>query len=70
MTYEIWTGAGSDPYDADSHRLAGQFTHKRQWLGKRQKIGILNKRDLMEVAGDEALRKVIEIIKEVENARR
>jgi uncharacterized protein YjbI with pentapeptide repeats len=48
--------------DMGSQRLAACFEHYKKWLGTRQKVGVLNRRDLMESGGEEGLDAVMKII--------
>jgi uncharacterized protein YjbI with pentapeptide repeats len=51
--------------DLPSQRLHAVFEIHRKWLGPRQRVGILNKHDVMEMAGEDGLRTVIAIIDSV-----
>jgi uncharacterized protein YjbI with pentapeptide repeats len=48
--------------DMGSQRLASCFEHDKMWLGPRQKVGVLNKHDLLESGGEEGLEAVMKII--------
>jgi uncharacterized protein YjbI with pentapeptide repeats len=48
--------------DMGSRVLAVGFKHDKKWLGPCQKVGVLNKRDLVESAGEDGLDAVIKII--------
>jgi uncharacterized protein YjbI with pentapeptide repeats len=48
--------------DLGSRTLVGSFEHRKKWLGARQRVGVLNKRDLVESAGKDGLEAVIKII--------
>jgi hypothetical protein len=48
--------------DLASRSLYRHFESDRKWLGSRQNVGVLNKHDLMELAGEEGLRTVMKII--------
>jgi hypothetical protein len=41
--------------DLGSKALAAVLAHKRKWLGSKQNMGVFNKDDLLETAGDEGL---------------
>jgi hypothetical protein len=38
------------------------FEHKKQWLGPSQRVGVLNRNDLMEAGGEEGVDTVLRII--------
>ena len=48
--------------DVGSSALAAIFEHDKEWLGANQKVGVLNKRDLIETAGEEGLQAVMKVI--------
>jgi uncharacterized protein YjbI with pentapeptide repeats len=48
--------------DLTSRKLVGRFELDKKWLGPRQKVGVLNKQDLVESVGEEGLRVVMQII--------
>jgi uncharacterized protein YjbI with pentapeptide repeats len=48
--------------DLKSRKLVGRFELEKKWLGPQQKVGVLNKQDLIESVGDEGLRDVMQII--------
>jgi uncharacterized protein YjbI with pentapeptide repeats len=48
--------------DMGSQRLAVCFEHDKKWLGSRQEVGVLNKRDLIESGGEEGFESVMKII--------
>ncbi len=48
--------------DLKSRKLVGRFELEKKWLGPQQKVGVLNKRDLIESVGDEGLRDVMQTI--------
>jgi uncharacterized protein YjbI with pentapeptide repeats len=48
--------------DVRSSALAAIFEHRKEWLGAKQKVGVLNKRDLIETAGEEGLQAVMKVI--------
>jgi uncharacterized protein YjbI with pentapeptide repeats len=48
--------------DLASRCLFGYFESDQKWLGSRQRVGVLSKHDLMEMAGEEGLRTVMKII--------
>lgn len=48
--------------DLQSRILITKFEHHKQWLGPRQRVGILNKQDLQRVVGEHNLRTVLQII--------
>jgi uncharacterized protein YjbI with pentapeptide repeats len=48
--------------DFGSRTLATCFEHDKKWLGPCQKIGVLNKHDLIDSAGDDGLQAVMKII--------
>jgi uncharacterized protein YjbI with pentapeptide repeats len=48
--------------DLGSQKLAAHFEHDKKWLGPRQKVGVLNKHDLKESAGEEGLKAVMQIV--------
>jgi uncharacterized protein YjbI with pentapeptide repeats len=48
--------------DMGSRGLTARFKHKKQWLGPRQRVGVLNKRDLITSGGEEGFRTVMTII--------
>ena len=48
--------------DMGSQRLAARFEHEKQWLGRRQRVGVLNKHDLVASGGEEGLNTVMKII--------
>jgi uncharacterized protein YjbI with pentapeptide repeats len=54
--------------DLGSRKLFGSFEMDQKWLGSRQKVGVFNKRDLIEMAGEEGLRAVMNIIESVRSA--
>jgi len=54
--------------DLASRRLYTFFENKRRWLGPRQKVGVLNKQDLMQMGGEDGLRTVMKIIESVQPA--
>jgi uncharacterized protein YjbI with pentapeptide repeats len=53
--------------DRGSRRLSAIFELEKKWLGSRQRVGVLNKHDLLEMAGEDGLRSVMKI---TEPARR
>jgi Pentapeptide repeats (9 copies) len=48
--------------DMGSQRLATRFEHEKQWLGPRQRVGVLSKHDLIASGGEEGLNTVMKII--------
>jgi uncharacterized protein YjbI with pentapeptide repeats len=48
--------------DFGSRKLTARFELDKKWLGSRQRIGVLNKQDLMESVGEEGLETVLQII--------
>ena len=48
--------------DLGSRGFVTSFEHKKQWLGPRQRVGVLNRNDLIETGGEEGLKTVLEII--------
>jgi uncharacterized protein YjbI with pentapeptide repeats len=48
--------------DVASSALVAIFEHDKEWLGPKQKVGVLNKRDLIETAGEEGLQAVMKVI--------
>jgi uncharacterized protein YjbI with pentapeptide repeats len=48
--------------DVPSSALAAIFEHDKEWLGAKQRVGVLNKRDLIETAGEEGLQAVMKVI--------
>jgi uncharacterized protein YjbI with pentapeptide repeats len=48
--------------DLGSRRLTTRFDHEKAWLGPRQRVGALNKQDLIEMAGEESLQAVMKVI--------
>jgi uncharacterized protein YjbI with pentapeptide repeats len=48
--------------DLGSKRLTTRFDHEKVWLGPRQRVGVLNKQDLIEMAGEEGLQAVMKVI--------
>jgi uncharacterized protein YjbI with pentapeptide repeats len=48
--------------DVPSSALAAIFENRKQWLGARQRVGVFNKRDLIEAAGEEGLQAVMKVI--------
>jgi uncharacterized protein YjbI with pentapeptide repeats len=48
--------------DLGSQRLAARFEHEKEWLGPRQKVGVLNRQDLTESGGEEGIRTVLKIV--------
>jgi uncharacterized protein YjbI with pentapeptide repeats len=48
--------------DLASRNFVTSFEHKRQWLGPRQRVGVLNRNDLIETGGEEGLETVLQII--------
>jgi uncharacterized protein YjbI with pentapeptide repeats len=48
--------------DLGSRGFVTSFEHKKQWLGPRQRVGVLNRADLIETGGKEGLKTVLEII--------
>jgi uncharacterized protein YjbI with pentapeptide repeats len=48
--------------DLGSRRLFRSLELHKKWLGSRQKVGVLNKHDLIEMAGEEGLQAVMRII--------
>lgn len=48
--------------DVDSRVLAAGFKHDKKWLGPCQKVGVLNRHDLMESGGQEGVDTVMKII--------
>ena len=48
--------------DVGSRALTAIFEHDKKWLGAKQRVGVLNKRDLMETAGEEGLQAVMKVI--------
>jgi uncharacterized protein YjbI with pentapeptide repeats len=49
-------------HDVGSSALAAVFEHHKKWLGARQRVGVLNRRDLIETAGEDGFEAVIKII--------
>jgi uncharacterized protein YjbI with pentapeptide repeats len=48
--------------DVGSSALAAIFENHKMWLGAKQRVGVLNKRDLVETAGEEGLQAVMKVI--------
>jgi uncharacterized protein YjbI with pentapeptide repeats len=48
--------------DLGSRSLVASFEHRKKWLGARQRVGVFNKHDLVESAGEDGLKAVMEII--------
>lgn len=48
--------------DLGSRSFVTSFEHKKQWLGQRQRMGVLNRKDLIETGGEEGLKTVLQII--------
>jgi uncharacterized protein YjbI with pentapeptide repeats len=48
--------------DLGSRSLVRIFDNRRKWLGAQQKVGVLNKHDLVEAAGEDGLHAVMKII--------
>jgi len=48
--------------DMGSRRLATRFEHRKKWLGPHQRVGVLNRIDLIESGGEEGLKIVLQII--------
>jgi fluoroquinolone resistance protein len=48
--------------DIGSRVLVAGFKHDKKWLGPRQKVGVLNKHDLLESGGEDGLETVLKII--------
>jgi uncharacterized protein YjbI with pentapeptide repeats len=48
--------------DLGSRMLTAGFKHDKKWLGPRQRVGVLNKHDLIESGGEEGLNTVMKII--------
>jgi uncharacterized protein YjbI with pentapeptide repeats len=48
--------------DVGSSALAAIFENRKRWLGANQRVGVLNKRDLVETAGEEGLQAVMKVI--------
>ena len=48
--------------DLNSRKLVGRFELDKKWLGSRQRVGVLNKHDLVESVGEDGLRAVLQII--------
>ncbi len=48
--------------DLGSRALAAVFDHRKQWLGSRQRVGVLNIRDLIETGGEDGLQAVMRMI--------
>jgi hypothetical protein len=48
--------------DLGSRALVRIFENREKWLGSQQRVGVLNKRDLMEAAGEDGLQAVMKII--------
>ncbi|MGP0059295.1 MAG: pentapeptide repeat-containing protein [Beijerinckiaceae bacterium] len=48
--------------DNGSKRLAAALKNRRKWLGTNQTVGIFNKADLVEIAGEEGLQSFMRII--------
>jgi uncharacterized protein YjbI with pentapeptide repeats len=53
--------------DLGSRGLVAIFENRKKWLGPRQRVGVLNKHDLIESAGEDGLQAVMKI---TESARR
>jgi uncharacterized protein YjbI with pentapeptide repeats len=47
-----------------SKRLANFFAMDQKWAGAKQRRGVFNKNDLLEIGGEDGLRRVLEIIEE------
>jgi hypothetical protein len=45
-----------------SRGLVASFEHRKKWLGARQKVGVLNKHDLIESGGEDGVEIVMKII--------
>jgi hypothetical protein len=50
--------------DIPSRRLANYFGMDRKWAGPKQSRGVFNKNDLLEIGGDEGLRRVLKVIEQ------
>jgi uncharacterized protein YjbI with pentapeptide repeats len=48
--------------DVGSKQIAAVLQNDKRWLGRHQKVGILNKADLREMAGEEGIRDMLAII--------
>jgi uncharacterized protein YjbI with pentapeptide repeats len=48
--------------DLASRRLANVFAMSRKWAGSKQRRGVLNKNDLLQIGGEEGLSRVLEIL--------
>jgi uncharacterized protein YjbI with pentapeptide repeats len=48
--------------DLSSQKLVDRFELDKKWLGSRQRVGMLNKHDLVESVGEDGLRAVMQII--------
>jgi uncharacterized protein YjbI with pentapeptide repeats len=48
--------------DLGSRGLVASFEHGKKWLGARQKVGVLNKHDLIESGGEDGVEIVMKII--------
>jgi uncharacterized protein YjbI with pentapeptide repeats len=48
--------------DVGSRALATCFEHEKKWLGSRQRVGVLNKHDLIESGGADGFEVVVKII--------
>jgi uncharacterized protein YjbI with pentapeptide repeats len=51
-----------DKTDLNSRKLAGIFMMDQKWAGAKQQRGVWNKNDLLEIGGEDGLRKVLEIV--------
>src|ERR1700722_16817015 len=48
--------------DLVSRTLVGCFEMEKKWLGSRQRVGVLNRRDLIESVGEDGLQAVMQLI--------
>ncbi len=61
-TVERLVGTFEGKDDLASRRLAVIFRMKRKWAGAGQRRGVLNKNDLLELGGEEGLRRVLDAL--------
>jgi hypothetical protein len=48
--------------DLGSRSFVISFEHHKKWLGPRQRVGVLNRKDLTETGGEEGVKTVLQII--------
>lgn len=54
--------------DVASKRLTAVLSNRRKWVGAKQQRGVFNKNDLLEIGGEEGLRRVLEIVEQTRAA--